>query len=35
MVLVTNFDSTDAVKGMFESDDYAKLVPARTRASRR
>ena len=31
MVLVMDFDSADAISGMFESDDYAALVPARDR----
>jgi uncharacterized protein (DUF1330 family) len=29
MVLVMDFDSDDAVTGLFESDEYAKLVPVR------
>ena len=29
MVLVMDFDSADAVKSMFASDDYAALVPVR------
>ena len=29
MVLVMDFDSDDAVTGLFESDEYAKLVPMR------
>lgn len=29
MVLVMDFDSPDAITAMFESDDYAALVPAR------
>ena len=31
MVLVMDFDSTEAVTAMFESDEYAKLMPARDR----
>ena len=31
MVLVMDFDSADAISGMFESEDYAALVPARNR----
>ena len=31
MVLVMDFDSSDAVTAMFESDDYAALVPVRDR----
>ena len=31
MVLVMEFDSTDAITGMFESNEYAALVPARDR----
>jgi uncharacterized protein (DUF1330 family) len=31
MVLVMDFDSADAVTGMFESEDYAALVPVRDR----
>ena len=31
MVLVMDFDSADAVTAMFESDDYAALVPTRDR----
>ena len=31
MVLVMDFDSADAVTTMFESDDYAALVPVRDR----
>jgi uncharacterized protein (DUF1330 family) len=31
MVLVMDFDSADAITGMFESDEYAALVPARDR----
>ena len=31
MVLVMEFDSADAIGAMFESDDYAALVPARDR----
>ena len=31
MVLVMDFDSADAISGMFESDDYAALVPVRDR----
>ena len=29
MVLVMDFDSDEAVTGLFESDDYAALVPIR------
>lgn len=29
MVLVMDFDSEDAIKSMFESEDYAALVPVR------
>jgi uncharacterized protein (DUF1330 family) len=29
MVLVMDFESTDAITNMFESDDYAALVPVR------
>ena len=31
MVLVMDFDSANAIKTMFESDDYAALVPVRDR----
>ena len=31
MVLVMDFESADAVAGMFESDDYKALVPVRDR----
>jgi len=31
MVLVMDFDSADAITGMFESEDYAALVPMRDR----
>ena len=31
VILVMDFDSTDAVAEMFESDAYAALVPARDR----
>jgi uncharacterized protein (DUF1330 family) len=31
MVLVMDFDSADAITSMFESDDYAALVPVRDR----
>ena len=31
MVLVMDFDSVDAITTMFESDDYAALVPVRYR----
>ena len=31
MVLVMDFESPDAITGMFESDDYAALVPVRDR----
>ena len=31
MVLVMDFESPDAISGMFESDAYAALVPARDR----
>ena len=29
MTLVMDFDSSDAITGMFESEDYAALVPVR------
>ena len=29
MVLVMDFDSAEAISGMFESEDYAALVPVR------
>jgi uncharacterized protein (DUF1330 family) len=29
MVLVMDFDSADAISGMFESKEYAALVPVR------
>jgi hypothetical protein len=29
MVLVMDFDSADAISGMFKSEDYAALVPVR------
>jgi uncharacterized protein (DUF1330 family) len=29
MILVMDFDSSDAITGMFESEDYAALVPVR------
>ncbi len=29
MVLVMDFDSVDAIAGMFESEDYAALIPVR------
>ena len=29
MVLVMDFDSADAISGMFESEDYAALIPVR------
>mgnify|MGYP000078389520 FL=1 len=29
MVLVMDFDSPDTIRGMFESKDYAALMPAR------
>jgi uncharacterized protein (DUF1330 family) len=29
MVLVMDFDSDEAITGLFESDDYAALVPIR------
>ena len=29
MVLVMDFASADAIKGLFASDDYAALIPAR------
>ena len=32
MVLVMDFDSANAITGMFDSDDYAALVPARDRS---
>ena len=31
MVLVMDFDSADAITAMFESDDYAALIPTRDR----
>lgn len=31
MVLVMDFDSADTITGMFESQDYAALVPGRDR----
>jgi uncharacterized protein (DUF1330 family) len=31
MVLVMDFDSADAITGMFESEDYAALLPVRDR----
>jgi uncharacterized protein (DUF1330 family) len=31
MVLVMDFDSADAITGMFESEEYAGLIPARDR----
>jgi uncharacterized protein (DUF1330 family) len=31
MVLVMDFDSADAISGMFESEGYAALIPARNR----
>ncbi len=31
MTLVMDFDSADAITAMFESDDYAELVPIRDR----
>jgi uncharacterized protein (DUF1330 family) len=31
MVLVMDFDSADAITAMFESDDYAALIPERDR----
>ena len=31
MVLVMDFDSADAITAMFESNDYAALVPVRDR----
>ena len=31
MVLVMDFDSPDAITGMFASEDYAALVPVRDR----
>ena len=31
MVLVMDFDSADAITGLFASEDYAALVPARNR----
>ena len=31
MVLVMDFDSADAINAMFQSDDYAALVPVRDR----
>ena len=29
MVLVMDFDSADAISGMFKSEDYATLIPVR------
>ena len=29
MVLVMDFDSVEAITGLFESEDYAKLLPVR------
>ena len=34
MVLVMDFDSEDAVTTLFESDDYAALIPARDKGFR-
>ena len=31
MVLVMDFDSADAISGMFASEDYAALIPVRDR----
>ncbi|MDH3295885.1 MAG: DUF1330 domain-containing protein [Acidimicrobiia bacterium] len=31
MVMVMDFDSADAVTALFDSDDYAALIPARDR----
>jgi uncharacterized protein (DUF1330 family) len=31
MTLVMDFDSTDAITELFDSDDYAELVPGRDR----
>ena len=31
MVLVMDFDSADEIAGMFESEDYAALIPVRNR----
>ena len=31
MVLVMDFDSADEIAGMFESEDYAALIPVRDR----
>jgi len=31
MVLVMDFDSDEAITGLFESDEYAALIPARDR----
>jgi uncharacterized protein (DUF1330 family) len=31
MVLVMDFDSADAITAMFESEDYAALIPMRDR----
>ena len=31
MVMVMDFESADAITGMFESEDYAALVPVRDR----
>jgi len=31
MVLVMEFDSTEAIKTMFDSEEYAGLIPARDR----
>jgi uncharacterized protein (DUF1330 family) len=31
MVLVMDFDSADAISGVFQSEDYAALIPVRNR----
>jgi len=32
MVLVMNFDSVEKIRGVFQSDEYAALIPARDKA---
>ena len=34
MVLVMDFDSADAITGMFESDEYSALIPVRDKGFR-
>ena len=34
MVLVMDFDSDEAITGLFESDEYAALIPVRDRGFR-